>query len=85
VFSGRPRLEAIPSSTHRRGRTVGAGANADSISLSLVDDTMGGALLESLILVGVIALLSMQAFIGFGSKVEKTMQDQALDTAKMGL
>jgi hypothetical protein len=53
--------------------------------VSLVHDTMGGALLESLILVGVIALLSMQAFIGFGGKVEKTMQDQALDTAKMGL
>jgi hypothetical protein len=57
----------------------------DPISLSLVHDTIGGALLESLILVGVIALLSMQAFIGFGGKVEKTMQDQALDTAKMGL
>jgi hypothetical protein len=85
MFSGRPRLEATPSSTHRRGRTIRAGADADPISLSLVDDTIGGALLESLILVGVIALLSVEAFVGFGGKVEKTMQDQALDTAKMGL
>jgi hypothetical protein len=59
--------------------------DADPVSLSLVNDTVGGALLESLILVGVIALLSMQAFSGFGGKVEKTMRDQAIDTAKMGL
>jgi hypothetical protein len=52
---------------------------------SLVHDTEGGAMLEYLILVGVVALLSIQAFSGFAGKVDKTMNEQMLDPAKMGL
>ncbi len=51
----------------------------------LVQDTKGGAMLEYLILVGVVALLSIQAFASFGGKVDKSMNEQMLDSAKMGL
>ena len=51
----------------------------------VVRDTHGASYVEYLILAGVIALLSIQAFTGFASKVDTTMNQQALDPAKMGL
>ncbi len=48
-------------------------------------DTVGASYVEYLILAGVIALLSIQAFTGFAGKVDTTMNQQALDPAKMGL
>ena len=41
--------------------------------------------MEYLILVGVIALLAITAFTGFGSEVAQAMKDQMMDPAKMGL
>jgi hypothetical protein len=56
-----------------------------SEATSLAADTRGGSLAEYLILVGVVVLLAIQAFTGFGSEVARTMKDQMLDQAKMGL
>jgi Flp pilus assembly pilin Flp len=52
---------------------------------SLVHDTKGATTLEYVILTGVVALLSIQAFSGFAGKVDTTMKEQMLDPAKMGL
>ena len=51
----------------------------------IVRDTKGASYVEYLILAGVVALLSIQAFTGFAGKVDTTMNQQALDPAKMGL
>jgi hypothetical protein len=51
----------------------------------LVRDTGGGSYVEYLILAGVVALLSLEAFTGFAGKVDTTMNQQMLDPAKMGL
>ena len=51
----------------------------------LFRDTGGASYVEYLILAGVVALLSIQAFTGFAGKVDTTMNQQMLDPAKMGL
>jgi Flp pilus assembly pilin Flp len=52
---------------------------------SLARDTRGESMVEYLIIVGVVALLAITAFTGFGSQVAHAMRDQMLDPAKMGL
>jgi len=42
----------------------------------LIDDTRGSHLVEYAILVGVLALLSIPAFLHFGANVGKTVKDQ---------
>jgi Flp pilus assembly pilin Flp len=56
-----------------------------SASRTLVRDTSGASYVEYLILAGVVALLSLQAFTGFAGKVDTTLNQQMLDPAKMGL
>lgn len=51
----------------------------------IVRDTRGASYVEYFVLAGVIALLSIQAFTGFAGKVDTTMNEQAIDPAKMGL
>lgn len=53
--------------------------------LRLAQDTGGASYVEYIILAGVVALLSIQAFTGFAGKVDNTMNQQMLDPAKMGL
>lgn len=51
----------------------------------LASDAKGGALVEYLILTGVVALLAVQAFRAFGNHAASTMHEQGADVAKLGL
>jgi len=51
----------------------------------LARDTRGNSIVEYVILVGVVVLLSIQAFATFGTQVSGKVKEQVLDPAKMGL
>ena len=57
---------------------------AGSLAERLADDR-GGAFVEYIILVAVVALLSIMAFAGFGTDGASTVNRQAADMALMGL
>lgn len=52
---------------------------------TLASDARGGALVEYVILTGVVGLLALQAFRAFGTHASNTMHEQGADVAKLGL
>lgn len=52
--------------------------------LSLLEDTRGAGFVEYIILVGLIALLCIAAYQGFGEAVSKKVNDQAGKVTNIG-
>jgi pilus assembly protein Flp/PilA len=52
--------------------------------LSLLEDTRGAGFVEYIILVGLVALLCIAAYQGFGSAVSSKVQEQAGKVTNIG-
>ena len=50
----------------------------------LVGDTRGSALLEYIVLVGVVALLGIAAFTGYGTDVSSAVHREGVDVSQLG-
>jgi Flp pilus assembly pilin Flp len=75
----RPSRERAARKSRARRSPLAGSAGRRSLS-----DATGSALVEYLVLVGVVALLALQAFSIFGQGVSGTVGQEGADVAKLG-